>query len=297
MDGYLAISRSWHRHDTLELEIQPQPRLVVGDHLNASKVAVLYGPLVLAADSTLLGVTNVDFKTVGVADKQLAGLEFAVELAQDPFRTWPGAQLFRINGFLRRPSGSYAAGARLPIRLVPFADAGCDGSEYKVWLPVGLVATPNVLFEAAESQSRKGNLYASMTDDDRSTVVNTCDGRAANEDWYAATPEEPVTITRVVFVPGAPSPDGGWFDASAGKPKIQAKTAPDAEWQTLGELQEYPATTATDPAGLKGGEALTFKLATPLKITSLRIIGKPASGDNPNQAYSTCAELEAFKDK
>jgi hypothetical protein len=30
---------------------------------------------------------------------------------------------------------------------------------------------------------------------------------------------------------------------------------------------------------------------------AIRVIGKPSSGDNPAQAFSSCAELQAFLDK
>ncbi len=297
INGYLALTRSWHRHDVIDIEFSLQPRMIVGDHLNEGKIALLYGPLVLAADEALVGFTNLNFKTIGVAEKQLASLEFIPEPAPGQFQTWPGAQVFRINGIVRRSTGPLAAGSRLPIRLVPFADAGSTGAEYKIWLPVGLVATPNLLFEAAESRSRKGNLYGSITDGNPSTTVVTFDGKPADEDWFAATLDDPATITRVVFMHGRAFHDGGWFDASAGKPKIQAKSAADAEWQTLGELADYPATTATDPAKLKDGQAFTLKLPNPAKILAIRVIAKPACGDDPKQAFSSCAELQAFRDK
>ena len=51
----------------------------------------------------------------------------------------------------------------------------------------------------------------------------------------------------------------------------------DGSWETVGEVQDYPATTATDPAGLKGGERFTCELAKPVKVFALRVIGKPAS--------------------
>jgi hypothetical protein len=30
--------------------------------------------------------------------------------------------------------------------------------------------------------------------------------------------------------------------------------------------------------------------------TAVRIMGKPACGDNPREAFSSCAELQAFRD-
>jgi hypothetical protein len=160
-----------------------------------------------------------------------------------------------------------------------------------------MVTTPNLFFEASESRSRKGNLYASITDGNPASVVDTFDGKPADEDWFAATLDEPATITRVVFVHGGTFPDGGWFDASAGKPRVQTKADKDASWETIGELQDYPATTATDPAHLKGGEVFTYKLPNPLKALAVRVIGKPACGNNSKQAFASCSELQAFKDK
>ncbi len=297
INGYLAITRSWHRHEIIELEFALEPRLIVGDHLNEGKIALLYGPLVLAADEALLGFTNINFKTVGVEEKQLPSLDFTPEPAPSQLHLWPEELVFRINGIVRRATGPLLAGARLPVRMIPFADAGASGTEYKIWLPIGLITTPNLFFEASESRSRRGNLYASITDGNPATAVCTYDGKTADEDWFAVAVAEPVTITRVIFAHGITLHDGGWFDTSAGKPKIQAKSAADAQWETLGELQDYPATTATDPGRLKDGQAFTFKLPTAAKIVALRVVGKPACGDNPQQAFSSCAELQGFKDK
>ena len=61
-----------------------------------------------------------------------------------------------------------------------------------------------------------------------------------------------------------------------------------------GRTHDYPAATATDPAGLKGGERFTCQLAKPVKVFAIRVVGKPACGDNPQQAFSSCAELQAF---
>jgi hypothetical protein len=36
------------------------------------------------------------------------------------------------------------------------------------------------------------------------------------------------------------------------------------------------------------------RLPQPVTAVALRVLGKPASGDNPQQAFSSCAELQAF---
>jgi hypothetical protein len=164
-----------------------------------------------------------------------------------------------------------------------------------VWLPLGLASSSgNVLLDGYESHSRMGNLGGSMIDEDFQTfVVSLRDGPGV-EDWFAVTLDEPVTANRIIFAHGRTFHDGGWFDASAGKPRIQVKAAADAPWETIVALSNYPATTATNPAGLKGGERFACELASPIKVLAIRVIGKPSSGDNPRRVYSSCAELQAF---
>ena len=106
--------------------------------------------------------------------------------------------------------------------------------------------------------------------------------------------DTPVVIRRVVFAHGKSFHDGGWFDASAGKPRVQVQRDRDGMWETIGELSDYPETTATSDAGLKAGKTFTLKLAEPMKVAAVRVVVVPASGDNPQQAFSSCAGLQAF---
>jgi len=61
----------------------------------------------------------------------------------------------------------------------------------------------------------------------------------------------------------------------------------------VGVLKDYPATTATSAAGLMGGERFTCQLPRTTKVFGVRVAGKPASGDDPRQAFASCAELIA----
>jgi hypothetical protein len=103
-----------------------------------------------------------------------------------------------------------------------------------------------------------------------------------------------VDLARVVFAHGHCFHDGGWFDTSAGKPRVELRHSPGGAWEPAGVLADYPATTATDSAGLKDGAAFTLRLPAPIRAVAVRVIGRPASGDNPAQAFSSCAELSAF---
>jgi hypothetical protein len=81
---------------------------------------------------------------------------------------------------------------------------------------------------------------------------------------------------------------GKWMHAVAlawaytGDPELRTK------------LDDYPATTATDSRALQPGQTFTVQLPQPVTGVALRLVGKPASGDNRQQAFSSCAELQAF---
>jgi hypothetical protein len=46
----------------------------------------------------------------------------------------------------------------------------------------------------------------------------------------------------------------------------------------------------------RDGHAFAVRLAPPEQVIALRIVGQPACGDNPRQAFSSCAELQALAD-
>jgi uncharacterized protein len=137
----------------------------------------------------------------------------------------------------------------------------------------------------------------SINDGDTGSFVVTFDNRKRDEDWFAVTLDKPVAISRVVFVAGNVFHDGGWFDASAAKPRIQVQRQPGGKWEMLAEIADYPATTAADSASLADETRRTFtvRLQKPERAAGVRVIGKPACGDNPRQAFSSCAELQAFE--
>ena len=137
-DGYLSLKRVWRAHDTVELEVKLEPRVVMGDHMNAGKAAFFYGPLVLAADESLLGTAGLSVDGIAAPCADVRKLGLSPQAAPEKIKTWPGAEVFRMSAIVRTNTPSLQAGAPLQIELVPFADAGGTGSRYKVWLPVGL---------------------------------------------------------------------------------------------------------------------------------------------------------------
>ncbi|HEY5913673.1 MAG TPA: hypothetical protein VJA21_24050, partial [Verrucomicrobiae bacterium] len=298
--GYRSISRAWKRGDQINLDFGLEPRVVVGDHKNQGKIALLYGPLVLAADQDLLppGAASdrpLRLNDFAAASAELSSLHFKAEPPSRNFNTWPGAREFRIDAVTRRTIGELRRGSPTSLGLVPFADAGTSGSEYKVWLPLPTTnAVENLLQDGRESRSRTGNLDGSIVDGDPQSAAVTFDGRPAAEDWFTVELDAPVVISRVVFFHGRTFHDGGWFDASNGKPRVQVKTTREGAWEDTGGLKSYPATTDTAAAGLQGGERFEAMLRAPVTVWAVRVIGKPACGDNGRQAFASCAELQAF---
>lgn len=288
-DGYTTLWRKWKSGDEIQLDLKLQPRVVTGDHLCQGKAHVCYGPLVLAADEALLPGANVTLEKLALAQTAPDKLGIAQQNAPQEWRTWPGAKLFQVN------AGTRTSGTPFTTRLVPFADAGASGSRYKVWLPIAGQPVANLLLEGAESRSRQGNVAGSINDDDPQSIVTTFDGKPAAEDWFAVALDQPVSARHVVFLSGKVYHDGGWFDTSDGKPRVQIQRSAGGPWETIGELTNYPATTATNGDALKHLQnRFALDLSESVSFTAVRVIGVPACGDNPKQAFSSCAELQAF---
>jgi hypothetical protein len=134
-------------------------------------------------------------------------------------------------------------------------------------------------------------MKGSIIDDDLQGGVVTFDGKSAAEDWFAVTLDAPVAIRRVVFVQGKTFHDGGWF---VGQPKVQIQRAKNGAWETVGEFADYPAVTATECKKLSPGQAFTLRLPEPVQAFAVRLLGVPACGDSPKQAFASCAELQAY---
>lgn len=262
------------------------PRVVGGGQSYPTSFAIERGPEVLAFDP---GV-NPDIKiptSATVTDPS------SVQLAD-------GGYTFR--GLVSVPDVAHGqiTPAETRIKLVSYADATMP----IVWLPTKdhLATGPlPVTFGGVESQSRPKQHQPWMpdqgafTDLRADTYRTTYNRRKVDQDWYAIDLPKPATVSRVVFTQGPINPDGGWFDASGGKPRIEVKSAakPNA-WTTLATLETYPATTATDAKGLVAGQVFVVAVPTATEVTAIRIVGKPAEGNNPKTAYTTCAELAAY---
>ena len=97
-----------------------------------------------------------------------------------------------------------------------------------------------------------------------------------------------MSVARVLYRHGKLFENGGWFDASAGKPRIQVRRTRATPWETVATLEDYPNATAVQAPRLRDGEPFAVKLKEPVRAIAIRIIGRPGG------AFSTCAELAAY---
>jgi len=287
---YLPISREWRRGDTVKLEFEMPGLLVRGEHTNEGLVAVQRGPLVLALDTRLNPELSPSQTSVA------ADAEGTVALAPVADREGVAAHAFRCDGLVPEPEGDQVVLKTTTLVLTSFAEAGRTRSTYAVWLP-----SPERLrrmrmspfLSAKETYSRRGNVDGSIADGDTSTWRVTFDGKKRAEDWFAVARAEPVSIDSVVFAHGRCYHDGGWWDASKGKPRIQARETPAGPWKDVAAIDAYPATTATDAKRLRDGQEFVVRFK-PVSVVAIRVAGVPACGDNPKQTFASCAELQGF---
>jgi len=278
-DGSLVVSSdTWKPGLGFEIQYILKPKLIPGGVSTPERAAMTWGPFVLAYDEAR-NPAGPPARAAGWVEGERLDLI-------------PGAELAFRGQVVGRESGDAT-----PAVFVPFADAGSTAGAYRVWLRapgVAIAKNASVLADAEESRSREGNVGGSINDGDPESFVVTFNGRKADADWYAVALAQPATIARVVFRHGRTFHDGGWFATDHSKPLVQVRRVPDGTWETVGQLDDYPTATSTQAPDLRTGQAFEVRLKEPVTARAIRILGTPASGDNPAQAFSSCAELEAF---
>jgi DUF1680 family protein len=115
---YASVQRSWRDGDVITLQLPLTPRLLVGEHYeNWNRLALAYGPLVLAADDRLNPTIKVgQFR---VPKTEVGKLDFKVEQ--------PG-HVYSIK------AQRIDTGEPVVVRLAPFAEAGSTRETYQVWM-------------------------------------------------------------------------------------------------------------------------------------------------------------------
>lgn len=133
--AYQSLRREWRAGDTVELRLPLEPRLLLGTHGNIGRAAVLYGPLVLAADDRV----NPDLKlgTFQLYQRDIAALKFALVPAAEAAALLPNTPVFTVITSTVPEVPHAPRKQNLPLRLIPYANAGAN-SPFQVWLPIWL---------------------------------------------------------------------------------------------------------------------------------------------------------------
>jgi DUF1680 family protein len=119
--GWASLpAQTWHDGDKVDLSFSLRGRVIRGEYTNFGRAALAWGPFVLAVDS---------------ASNPKVGSIPALRLAPDaePVLMAPAGGLH----FRTRVLGPWDD-APVDVALVPFADAGASGEEYRIWLRTGI---------------------------------------------------------------------------------------------------------------------------------------------------------------
>jgi DUF1680 family protein len=273
----LKLERMWHTGDTIQIQMDLPVRAIPGGGSYPDFVALARGPQILALEAAVNPQVPYIHRT-SLKEVDASRIELRDATAGLP-KTWTGSQAYSVDGAF--------AGKPEPLILVPFADA----LNYRVWLlkpgrvPIGQVA---VTAFGTESWSRTGSAAGSICDERPDTYRTSFEGKAAKEDWYAVEMDRAADITRIVYRHGKTFENGGWFDTSAGKPRIQIKKTKNGPWESAGALDSYPDFTSAQVPVIRDGEPFTLRLPQPVHAVAIRVVGKPG------RSFSSCAELSAY---
>jgi hypothetical protein len=269
-NGWLVIPpRTYRSGESINLNYKIAPTIVSGTGPNIGKAAAMWGPFVLACQGS-------DSERV-----------LTSSLINTPIK--PTRKAFEFTGSILNQHGHQL------ITLVPFSEVGKNGEKYRVWMWAPGTKPPTedeVHLGTEEARSEDGNAEGSIKDGDTNTYVVTFNGKLQLVGWFSLSFRKPKLIRSIEFTHGRTFHDGGWFDTSSGSPTIEAQLVRNGPWIRIGELKSYPATSISDPGGLRGGETFLSELASPISAIAIRITGKPASGDNPTQSFTSCGELK-----
>ncbi len=123
-DGFLTILRVWKSGDVITIRVPISVRSVHGSHELAGKEAVMYGPLVLAADEEH-NPSLAPIHSALIDIRNLSSVRFLKPTDSS------ASLVFGVPGQIQEPSGS---SRKVTISFVPFFTAGQDGSKFAVWL-------------------------------------------------------------------------------------------------------------------------------------------------------------------
>jgi DUF1680 family protein len=129
-DGFIEIDRPWRDGDSVSVQLDLAPLVVSGAPTYPNHVAIQRGPQVLAADERLNPGASAwmnDLWLAGLTSTDVKLRDASASLPKD----WKGTQAYAVDGYF----GNAELGKTpMTLVLVPIADAGQSGGEYRTWL-------------------------------------------------------------------------------------------------------------------------------------------------------------------
>jgi hypothetical protein len=258
-DGYIALNRVWEVNDTLTLRMPMALRLESMPD-NPDRAAVLYGPIVLAADLGEVGESKV-YGTPG--PETSPGDDVVVPVlvgAGDPVTSWvkpmDGQPLAFRTQEVGRPED---------VTLLPFYKM--HHRRYAVYLDH---LSEAALQQREEARAEAARVRAAL---DARTIDAVSIGDAASEASHAFQSEN----SRTGIHQGRhwrDAADGGWFSYTLDGP--------------AGEAAELQVTYWGSDAG-----ARTFDIKVNGEVIATETLASPAPGEFLEKAYPLPAHLEA----
>jgi hypothetical protein len=319
--GVLDIAQTWLPSDRLEVEMDMPVQVVRVGQAYPDYRLLQRGPQVLTLERSL----NPDvpyLHRVTLNDEKAP----AVRLLNRAHRPG-GVRAYAIDALVGVPDARDRLRLESrPVALVPFADcvdgrawitaaaaARRDPPAVSAFARASLSVVSLGLGRTAEGPPRT-DIAEFVTDEDPRTfcTVNPEDpgladylgappGRRGDAVWFTVLLRQPATISRIVFRHGASGANGGWFDTTVSPPRIEIAREPvpmsandavpderAARWETVALVTDYPRAGATLAPALTDGQRFEMRLAQPVTICALRIVGRPG-GD-----HASCAELSAY---
>jgi len=299
-DGYAVITRWWGAGDRVLLELPMRTELIAGDHGNEGRFALRRGPLVFALEGPSLTSSGQSITTVRLPGTDLASL--GLQLLEEPQPGRPAASGLKLiaSVIAGRPGPGTRVGDTVRATFTPFSEAGSARTPYRIWVPGPQSGPANMLALGTPSSSEPGLDCSAVNDDNRGSNLEIIGDERPGEAWFAVTLPQPARLSRFVYAGGSEhwAEKGirrpGWFDSSAGKPRIEIRRRADSAWECIGTLESYPRTTATDSAGVREYQCFELQLAKPVEAIAVRLIGRPCEGGTPEHSRLGLGELEAY---
>ena len=124
---YWLLRQTWSRTQTITLDFAIPTRVINGEGVNAGRIAVARGPVVLTVDE-LYNPDGVPISALALAARQP---QLKTSLT---YRDADGFPVYETDAVVSQDTEKYKVGEKVTLRLVPFASAGASGTQFSVWL-------------------------------------------------------------------------------------------------------------------------------------------------------------------